>query len=105
MGWLAGLVAPQGSRVLWHHNAAVTGLSFEDPWLASSSADGCIILQASDPGPGREGGRASRLVGKSGAGSSRTSPCGVRGGGRFQAGDKSRSGKIAMAEKKRHLVP
>ncbi|GIL67332.1 hypothetical protein Vafri_20742 [Volvox africanus] len=38
----------QGSRVLWHHNAAVTGLSFEDPWVASSSADGCIILQDSE---------------------------------------------------------
>lgn len=35
----------QGSRVLWHHNAAVTGLALEDPWLASSAADGCIILQ------------------------------------------------------------
>ncbi|GIL84995.1 hypothetical protein Vretimale_9843 [Volvox reticuliferus] len=38
----------QGSRVLWHHNAAVTGLAFEDPWVASSSADGCIILQDSE---------------------------------------------------------
>ncbi|GLC34183.1 hypothetical protein PLESTB_001613600 [Pleodorina starrii] len=38
----------QGSRVLWHHNAAVTGLAFEDPWLASASADGCIMLQDSE---------------------------------------------------------
>ncbi|GFR44175.1 hypothetical protein Agub_g5350, partial [Astrephomene gubernaculifera] len=36
----------QGSRVLWHHRAAVTGLSFEDPWLASAGADGCVVLQA-----------------------------------------------------------
>ncbi|KXZ53795.1 hypothetical protein GPECTOR_6g713 [Gonium pectorale] len=38
----------QGSRVLWHHNAALTGLSFEDPWLASAGADGCIMLQDSE---------------------------------------------------------
>ncbi|KAG2494376.1 hypothetical protein HYH03_007433 [Edaphochlamys debaryana] len=38
----------QGSRVLWHHNAAVTGLAFEDPWLASASADGCIMLQETE---------------------------------------------------------
>lgn len=36
--------AQEGSFVLWQHNAGVTGLSYEDPWLATSSADGSTML-------------------------------------------------------------
>ncbi|KAG1664127.1 hypothetical protein FOA52_011950 [Chlamydomonas sp. UWO 241] len=34
----------KSSCVVWHHNAGVTSLAFEDPWLASSSADGTLRM-------------------------------------------------------------
>ncbi len=33
-----------GTRVVAHHNAGVLGLSFEDPYLASASSDGTVLL-------------------------------------------------------------
>mmetsp|Transcript_18851 Transcript_18851/g.40588 ORF Transcript_18851/g.40588 Transcript_18851/m.40588 type:complete len:567 (-) Transcript_18851:1282-2982(-) len=32
------------SCVMWHHNAGVHGLAFEDPWLASASSDGTVLM-------------------------------------------------------------
>lgn len=37
-----------GSRVLWHHNAGVAGLAYEDPWIASAGTDGVIMLIDTD---------------------------------------------------------
>jgi hypothetical protein len=36
--------ADAGSIVVWHHNAPVNSLSFEDPWLASASSDGMVLM-------------------------------------------------------------
>lgn len=37
-----------GSTVLWHHNACVQSLSYEDPWLATASADGTIVMMSTE---------------------------------------------------------
>jgi hypothetical protein len=34
----------RSSCVLWHHNSSVNSLSLDDPWLASSSSDGTVLL-------------------------------------------------------------
>lgn len=28
------------SAIVWHHNAAVTGLGYEDPWMVTAAAGG-----------------------------------------------------------------
>ena len=34
----------RSSVVLWHHNGSVNALSYDDPWLASASSDGTVLL-------------------------------------------------------------
>lgn len=38
------------SVLVWHHVSGVLGLAFEDPWLASSSRDGTVMLMNTEAG-------------------------------------------------------
>jgi hypothetical protein len=36
------------SSIVWHHNAAVQDLAFEDPWLVSASAGGRGVIMGGE---------------------------------------------------------
>lgn len=55
------------SMVLWHHNGAVQSLAFEDPWMASASADGSVIMMNTEAQLKKAAGLAKAGPGASGA--------------------------------------
>jgi hypothetical protein len=67
--------ADAGSVVVWHHNAPVNSLSFEDPWLASASSDGMVLMTNTEAAPPTRGG------GSGAAAAAASARAGKRGGG------------------------
>lgn len=53
----------EATVIVWHHNASVNALAFEDPWLASTSSDGVVMLLNTEQGysPTKSHSSASRM--------------------------------------------
>ncbi|KAI8466040.1 MAG: WD40-repeat-containing domain protein [Monoraphidium minutum] len=51
------------SAIVWHHNAPVNSLAFEEPWLASASSDGMVLMTHAEAAQPTYGGRPKRAAG------------------------------------------